>query len=138
MRRAGKYDTLIKDGPLQLTVLNGSYNAFSLLLTCRGESICLFAGHSAKRFEGTAVSSPVLRLASEGNETSVSQSLLEAVRPKYAVISVGGNPYGLPDTKTLGLLSSAGVQVYRTDRNYSVILTVDGNNHISMRPMHED
>lgn len=138
MRQAEKYDTLMQDGPLRLTVLNDSYHAITLLLSARGESICLFSGHSAKRSDGTAVFSPVLRLASEGNETSVNQSLLQAVRPEYAVVSVGNNPYGLPDPNTLGLLSAAGVKVYRTDRNYSVVLTVDANNNISMRPMHED
>jgi ComEC/Rec2-related protein len=138
MHEAGKYDTLLQGGALQLTVLNDSYNALSLLLSCRGENICLFSAHSAKRSDGTAVPSPVLRVASEGNETSVNQNFLEAVRPEYAVISVWDNPYGLPDTKTLGLLYAAGVKVYRTDENYSIIMTVDDNNAIFMRPMNED
>ena len=42
--------------------------------------------------------------------------LLEAVRPKVAVISVGlDNRYGPPGAGTLERLSAAGAEIYRTD-----------------------
>jgi ComEC/Rec2-related protein len=138
MHTANKYDTLIDSGGLKLTVLGSKYNAISLLVTYRGKNVCLLSGHSAKRSEETAVSAPVLKVAAEGNESSVNELFLETVAPEYAVISVDDNPYGLPDRKTLARLREAGITVYRTDGNDSVILTVDKNNIIKMRPMNED
>ncbi len=138
MHEADKYDTLVDSGGLTLTVLGSKYNAISLLVSYQGENVCLLSGHSAKRSEGSTVPAPVLKVAAEGNESSINDRFLKAVGPEYAVISVYDNPYGLPDQKTLERLRAAGVTVYRTDENDSVIMTVDENNIIKMRPMNED
>ena len=51
-----------------------------------------------------------------GSDTSTTAELLEAVRPKVAVISVGlDNRYGHPAAGTLERLSAAGAEIYRTD-----------------------
>ena len=42
--------------------------------------------------------------------------------PKYAIISVGaGNDYGHPTASTLSKLTGAGVQLFRTDQDGTVV-----------------
>ncbi len=52
--------------------------------------------------------------------------VLERVTPQVAAIEVGVNTYGHPAPSTLGALEQAGVRTYRTDRDGTVTLTVDG------------
>jgi competence protein ComEC len=55
-----------------------------------------------------------------GSKKSASQSLLDAVTPEAAVISVGWNTYGHPSPETLRRLALAGIAVYRTDQDGTV------------------
>lgn len=58
----------------------------------------------------------VLVAGHHGSATSTTQALLDAVKPEYALISVGeGNLYGHPAQETLERLEAAGAEVYRTD-----------------------
>lgn len=50
-----------------------------------------------------------------GSAASTSEELLLAVKPEYAVISVGRNSYGHPAEQTLERLAAAGCKIYRTD-----------------------
>jgi len=138
MREAKKYDKLIDNEDFDLIVLNDQYDALTLLAVWQEKNVCLFSGHSANRSKDITASAPVLRVASEGNEHSVNKSFLQAVKPEYAVISVNDNPYGLPDPNTIQLLQSGGTQVFCTDQNYSVIMTVNQDDTLTMRPMNED
>ncbi len=52
--------------------------------------------------------------------------VLERLRPQLAAIEVGMNTYGHPAPPTLAALERAGVRVYRTDRDGTVTLTVEG------------
>ena len=52
--------------------------------------------------------------------------MLERLRPKLAAIEVGVNTYGHPAPPTLAALKRAGVRVYRTDRDGTVTLSVEG------------
>ena len=53
--------------------------------------------------------------------------VLERLRPEVAAIEVGRhNTYGHPAPSTLAALHRAGAAVYRTDRDGTVSLTVDG------------
>ena len=55
--------------------------------------------------------------------------MLERLQPAVAAIEVGaGNSYGHPTPETLAALQAAVPQVYRTDRDGTVTLTVrDGH-----------
>jgi competence protein ComEC len=53
--------------------------------------------------------------------------LLRAVKPRYAVISVGPNTFGHPHPDTLAALEEAGVKILRTDLHGSVIFRTDGS-----------
>ena len=54
---------------------------------------------------------------------------MKKVNPTYAVISVGrDNDYGLPKEVTLKKLDYLGVEVYRTDRDGTILMSTDGEN----------
>lgn len=63
----------------------------------------------------------VLVAGHHGSNTSTTQALLDAIKPEYALISVGeGNLYGHPAQETLERLEAAGAEVYRTDWNGTI------------------
>jgi competence protein ComEC len=60
----------------------------------------------------------VLVVGHHGSASSSSPDFIAAVRPRYALISVGqGNPFGHPDGEVLRRLSAAGARILRTDRD---------------------
>ncbi|SHH53699.1 competence protein ComEC [Sporobacter termitidis DSM 10068] len=62
----------------------------------------------------------VLIAGHHGSKTSTSDTLLSAVTPEVALISVGYNSYGHPAPETLQKLALAGIATYRTDRDGTV------------------
>ncbi|MFL5756458.1 MAG: ComEC/Rec2 family competence protein [Chloroflexota bacterium] len=68
----------------------------------------------------------VLKVPHHGSGTATSDALLAAVRPKFAVISVGArNPYGHPAPRTVDRLAATGARVFRTDQDGTVEVRVD-------------
>ena len=71
----------------------------------------------------------VLKVWHHGSDTSTSDSFLDAINPKVAVISVGEeNKYNHPSDVVLTKLQDKGVQVYRTDELSTVTMEIDGEN----------
>lgn len=71
----------------------------------------------------------VLKVGHHGSDTSTPQTLIDSVKPKIAVISVGeDNEYGHPSPKTLKRLENAGCEIYRTDLQQTIAVTSDGQN----------
>ena len=71
----------------------------------------------------------VLKVGHHGSNSSTSKSLLKAVKPKYAVISVGkNNDYGHPTQEILNKLTDAGCLIYRTDLQGDITFTIEKNN----------
>jgi len=69
----------------------------------------------------------LLKVAHHGSSSSTTQSFLEAVKPKYGIISVGSdNDYGHPSSFTLQRLKDYGVKIYRTDKQGTIIAVSDG------------
>ena len=69
----------------------------------------------------------VLKVAPHGSARATSADLLAAVRPQYAVISVGvRNVYGHPRREVLARLQQSGVKTYRTDEQGAVSFYMDG------------
>lgn len=94
----------------------------------------LFTGDAEQEEEleilasGNDLQADVLKVGHHGSDTSTSSSFLKAVKPQYAVISVGnGNTYGHPVPSTLEAFNAAGVTIYRTDKNGSILAKSDGN-----------
>ncbi len=66
---------------------------------------------------GADLSADVLKVGHHGSAYSSSPAFVAAVRPRYALISVGRhNTFGHPAPSTLQTLAAAGARVYRTDR----------------------
>lgn len=69
----------------------------------------------------------ILKVAHHGSADAGLPGLLDSLRPKIAVISVGAhNDYGHPTASTLAALRRTGLRVYRTDRDGTVVVTSDG------------
>jgi competence protein ComEC len=70
----------------------------------------------------------ILKVAHHGSADPQLQQLLELVRPRFAVVSVGGgNDYGHPAPSTIGALAGfEDLAVYRTDRDGRVTIETDG------------
>ena len=64
----------------------------------------------------------VLVVGHHGSKHSTSEALLEAVRPKYAFISVReGNSYGHPAQEILERLKEFGCEIFRTDEDGTIL-----------------
>ena len=69
----------------------------------------------------------VLKVSHHGSNSSTSEAFLQAVKPKYAVISAGAmNDYGHPAKKLLERLGAHGCTIYRTDLDGTVVFASDG------------
>lgn len=93
----------------------------------------LFTGDAEKVSEqqmikkGLDLSAQVLKVGHHGSNSSTAESFLDAVNPKYAVISVGkDNDYGHPESLVLDRLKIRGIKIFRTDESGTIIVSTDG------------
>lgn len=82
-----------------------------------GETSFLLTGDLPREEEvlGGAEPVTVLKVAHHGSRYSSSETFLEQIRPKEAVVSVGKNSYGHPDGEVLMRLQNIGALIRRTD-----------------------
>lgn len=73
--------------------------------------------------DGAALRADVLKVAHHGSDTSTSAALLEAVQPRYAVISSGEDRSMLPRNTVLQRLHTAGAEIFRTDTDGAVVFS---------------
>lgn len=67
----------------------------------------------------------VLQVAHHGSGASSCREFLEAVSPRYALISCGrNNDYGHPHDSVLERLTAAGADVHRTDLEGTLVVTI--------------
>lgn len=101
-------------------VILATYGSIDALLTADAES----------DITGRLALPPVeiLKVAHHGSSDDGLPALLERLRPRAAVISVGaGNDYGHPTPSTLAALADApSLRLFRTDRDGTVSLESDG------------
>jgi competence protein ComEC len=109
------------------------YKRFRMLFTG-------YAGVAAEqRFlsEGIDLHADVLKVGHHGSAYSSSLQFIAAVRPKYAVISVGRyNMFGHPAPSTIETLQHFGVGVFRTDESGAVIVVTAGSSISVSRCFH--
>jgi competence protein ComEC len=98
-------------------VVHGAYGGLDVLLTGDAESNVTL-GLGLRRME-------LLKVAHHGSADDGIDDLLERLDPQAAVIEVGeANPYGHPSAPTLRALQAHVPNVYRTDRDGAVRITL--------------
>lgn len=118
-----------------------SDNDRSLVLKVCFRQVCLLltgdleaAGEAALLAELSGPELRVLKVAHHGSATSSGEAFLRALRPTWALISVGaGNRYRLPQAGVLARLGEVGARVYRTDLSGELELETDGRT-VTLRP----
>jgi competence protein ComEC len=106
-------------------------NDSMVLRVSYGESAVLLEGDAEKKAECriAAIEHPeaqVLKVGHHGSANATTPELMAAVKPRFAVISVGtGNSFGLPRDETLAHIAAAGTQLYRTDLDGAVTFYLD-------------
>jgi len=75
---------------------------------------------------GGSLRSDVLKVAHHGSRSSTTETLLDGVQPRIAVISCGRhNPFGHPHPSVIEALARRDVRLYRTDRNGAIDLAFE-------------
>jgi competence protein ComEC len=104
------------DPNLLALVIRARWHDFTMLLTADAEA------ESTPLDPGPI---DVLKVAHHGSDDAGLGPLLERIRPRLAVISVGaGNPYGHPTAGTLATLASHRVPTLRTDEDGTIEIEV--------------
>jgi competence protein ComEC len=103
-------------------VLHASYGQTSVLLEGDAEKTV------ERRIAAThCPQATLLKVGHHGSTNATTPELVNSVRPRFAVISVGAfNPFGLPRMETLSRLAESGASVYRTDLDGAVTFYLDG------------
>lgn len=74
----------------------------------------------------------VLKVAHHGSDSSTSPEFLSLVKPEYSVISCGlSNKHRHPLKSTLDNLVNCGSEIYRTDLQGTIILTIDSKGNMT-------
>jgi competence protein ComEC len=104
-------------------VLHVSYGSTSVLL--EGDAEKAVERRIADRYHPHA---DLLKVGHHGSSTSTTPEILAALKPSFAVISVGfRTSFGLPKPAVLARLQASGVRVYRTDLDGAVTFYLDGH-----------
>ncbi len=100
-----------------------------------GDTSILLAGDSPidtekiilAQTQRTLLKSTALKVGHHGSKNSSSAEFIEAVAPKYALISAGKeNRYGHPDPAVLDIFEKSGIQAFRTDEHGTILMRSDG------------
>lgn len=121
---------------VQKSQLAATGNEFSnLIRVSYGNASFLFTGDLVAEQEaqvlasGTNVASTVLKVGHHGSRTSSSQAFLQAVNPRWAVISCGyNNSFGHPHKEILARIAACiQAKILRTDQQGAIVFRTDGD-----------
>ena len=128
-------------GPADYTDEKENNRSIAIRFVCGGCSVLLSgdaetAEESDMISSGLPLQSDIYVVGHHGSAGSSSAAFVAAVRPRYAMISVGaGNKYGHPAAQTLKTLTDSGAQIFRSDLQGEVSLTAqDGILTFSQQP----
>ncbi|HEY2055403.1 MAG TPA: ComEC/Rec2 family competence protein [Solirubrobacterales bacterium] len=131
--------TALRSGPLRLEVLwppaallaedapDTDPNLLALVIRARWHHFTMLLTADAEAESTPLDPGPidVLKVAHHGSDDAGLGPLLDRIRPRLAVISVGAdNPYGHPTPGTLAILAAHGVPTLRTDLDGTIEIDV--------------
>ncbi|MEK7464249.1 MAG: MBL fold metallo-hydrolase [Patescibacteria group bacterium] len=121
--------------PDRVSLLSKELNDTSLVaLLASNNSKTLFTGDMGTNIEESMLYSKslskidILKVGHHGSKYSSAGSFLAQLNPRISVIEVGKNSYGHPTEAALSRLSSSGSKVFRTDKDGTVEIIIDGKN----------
>jgi len=103
-------------------VLRANYHQFDVLLT--GDIEASIEKKLTREQDLSDIE--VLKVSHHGSKYSTSQELLEAVKPRLALIGVGKNQWGHPAKEVLERLAKLKIPVLRTDLEGDIEVVSDG------------
>lgn len=100
-----------------------------------GNNTFIFTGDAEKEVEkevlekySNNLKADVIKFGHHGSSTSSSEEFMEAISPKYGIISCGAdNSYGHPHREILDVINKMDIKAYRTDKQGEITITSDGN-----------
>ena len=100
-----------------------------------GNNSFIFTGDAEKAVEeevlkkyANELDADVIKFGHHGSSTSSTKEFIEAISPKYGIISCGvDNSYGHPHREIVDIINSMGINAYRTDTQGQITLTSDGS-----------
>lgn len=100
-----------------------------------GNNTFIFTGDAEKEVEkevlekySNNLNADVIKFGHHGSSTSSSEEFIEAISPKYGIISCGvDNSYGHPHRETLDVINKMDIKTYRTDKQGEITIISDGN-----------
>lgn len=107
------------DSSMVVKLVYGDFSAlFCGDIEARGEEALVRSGEDLK--------ADLLKVAHHGSKTSSTKLFLNAVKPEYAVISVGPDRNQLPSKEVLIRLENFQVKIFRTDTDGTLVFTQNG------------
>ena len=104
-------------------------NVSSIVMRLTYGQVCTYlTGDITREILETLVDKPcqTLKVAHHGSKTGTSESIIDSVKPKIAVIQVGKNYYGHPSREVLDLLDASKIKVLRNDKDGDIVLETNG------------
>lgn len=107
-------------------IMRVEYGANAIILTgdaeTHSEQVAMFANDS------DLFNADILKIGHHGSATSTGDSFLEAVSPRYAILSLGkDNRYGHPHWETMDKLDNANITYFRTDECGTIVAVLTGS-----------
>jgi len=123
-------------GPDENADYGTNYNDWSIIVKLiDGDISYILSGDAEKAAESDALKSgvdlncDVYKAGHHGSRTASNDEFLNAMSPKYALISCGkDNKYNHPHQETLDKFKNHGIEYYRTDEKGTIIASSDGKN----------
>lgn len=113
-----------------------NYNNYSPLIMFEfGETSFLFTGDAEKLVEYQMIErdeyldADILKVGHHGSMTSSSVDFLDAVTPDWCIIECGDNSYNHPNPNIVQRLEGYTDNIYRTDKQGTIVFTCDMNGY---------
>jgi competence protein ComEC len=119
---------------INLELIDGNENSVAGILTVKDKEWSMFlsgdmeSDSEQKLIWRKILDKPVtvLKVSHHGSKTATSQELLDVLKPKVAVISVGkNNRFGHPTLEVLERLKNSGAEIKRTDEDGEIVFEID-------------